>query len=228
MTQSYYVGILSRLAENAVKICASIRAAGETVPIVIADDGLPENVGLDRFSPLTRIPCTRPFNFARNSNAVIGRFPDQDVFLINDDAVLLGNGKPIHFLRETALEPGSGVVSAAIDGKVGNRFQSMLPGLPVKRPLGKLTACFVAVYLSRTVIERVGILDERFDGYGFEDSDYSVRCRRVGLRNLVDARCVVKHDWTSSTFRKVMKGDQVAQFRRASRIFKQKWPDECR
>jgi GT2 family glycosyltransferase len=49
-----------------------------------------------------------------------------------------------------------------------------------------------AMLLSRAVIERVGLLDERFFLY-YEDADYCVRVKRAGFRILVCPRAIVWH-----------------------------------
>ena len=53
--------------------------------------------------------------------------------------------------------------------------------------------CFVCVYLPRSTLERIGPLDERFTGYGFEDDDYSDRIRDAGLRLAICDACIVDH-----------------------------------
>ena len=43
--------------------------------------------------------------------------------------------------------------------------------------------CFVCVFIPRSTLEAVGLLDERFVGYGCDDDDYCLRVRKAGLEN---------------------------------------------
>ena len=45
------------------------------------------------------------------------------------------------------------------------------------------TVAFVCVLIPRRTIERIGLLDERFCFYGFDDNDY---CRRARIAGLAD------------------------------------------
>lgn len=219
----YQIGTLSHFPENLVKLLESIRRAGEKTAILVADDGLPTEMDLSPWAPVERIVCPRMdgrFNFARNANAVLRR-ANSDIFLVNDDAELLGNDAPVQFLESRAAEPDVGIVSAAVVGFVGNPIQA--GATPMLRDAQATTVCFVAVYLSRRLQDQVGMLDERFNGYGYEDADYSARSHVCGLKNLIDARCMVRHENGSSSFRREMGTNQEPEFRRAARIFAEKW-----
>jgi hypothetical protein len=215
---SYVIGTLSRIPELLLRFCRSARAAGETCEIVVADDGLPADLDLSGLGGITRIPCPRPFIFSRNANAVLNSCLDQDVFLCNDDSEMTGTGAPVRFLEETAKAPSVGVVSAAVQGIVCNPLQKAGQGTTLRTSPNVL--CFVAVYLSRALINKVGNLDERFTGYGYEDDDYCLRARQGGLINFIDPRCVVLHTEQSLTFRLVP--NQTAMFQEARRIFEAK------
>jgi hypothetical protein len=53
--------------------------------------------------------------------------------------------------------------------------------------------CFVCVYIKRSTIDRVGLLDERFTGYGSDDVDYCRRTIESGLRLAVTPAVQISH-----------------------------------
>ena len=57
--------------------------------------------------------------------------------------------------------------------------------------------------LHRSVWEKVGGLDESFDGAGSEDSDWTIRMRRAGFRLFFDPLAQVLHSPTRRNFRAV-------------------------
>ena len=61
--------------------------------------------------------------------------------------------------------------------------------------------CFVCVYIPRSTIDSVGLLDERFVGYGLDDDDYSLRVRDAGLKIGIFDRCFVDHGSLTSSYR---------------------------
>lgn len=220
MKQSYVIGTLSRFTDHLVELCQSVRQSGETAEIVIADDGI-DSTAIDLFMPAKTIKCSRPFNFSRNANAIL-KSTKLDVFLINDDAKMTGSDCPISLLRDTAKDKSIGVVSAVVRGRIGNSLQKLRHKDIVD--IGNTTMCFVAIYLSRRVIDKVGFLDESFDGYGFEDADYSTRCRKAGLKNVVDTRCLVEHQIASSSYKRVMDiREQRIAYQKSLKTYRQKW-----
>lgn len=216
----YVIGTPSRFPDLLLRFCASVRAAGETAEIVVADDGLPPDLDLAAFSPVTRLPCPRPFVFSRNANAILAARPGHDVFLANDDTTLAGSEAPVRLLEATAAQPGIGIVAAAVDGEVGNPAQHASAGGDVHGSEHGL--CFVAVYLSRRLIDAVGPLDERFTGYGSEDEDYCRRSRAAGMRDVVDGRVVVAHPRANSSYGRTG-GNSRGAIMRAREILEKKW-----
>lgn len=209
---------LSRFPDLLLRFCKAIRATGETAPMVVADDGLPSDLDLSAFEPIRRIPCPRPFIFARNANLAIAACGTDDVYFANDDTVLLTpNG--LDFMAETAYEPGIGTVGAGF-------FQYGRPGLGAT-PVGTiLEDCWVyaAVYLRQSLIDEIGPFDERFDGYGSEDDDHAIRVRHAGYKSVVDARCAVEHRRASSSFGRVFKPDEYDEQLLRERIkLMEKW-----
>ena len=186
--------ILSRNADNLVPCINAIQKYEPDFPmerIVVVDDGARKEA--ERLLPeeITWVGGSKPFVFARNANIGIAK-ANSDVLLLNDDALLTTkNGF-------TALSRcGMGIVSAAIKGLVGNENQK--PRSRGLRPEMKML-CFVAVFIPRWVQEKLGPLDERFIGYGFDDNDYSKRALDAGIPLAIFDGCIVNHSGTP-TFR---------------------------
>jgi hypothetical protein len=182
---------------------------------------------------INTIKGVSPFVFARNVNigirASLGESvpdhpgvvdaPFDGVVLLNDDAILKTPGG-FSVMAQAALDhPEYGLISATTN----------LAGNPQQRPQGvglreaQRVVAFVCVYIPRTTIERVGLLDERFTAYGWEDNDYCRRVRAAGLKLGVHDGCYVDHGSLKSTFR----GDPKAagDIRGGAEIYRAKWGD---
>ena len=81
--------------------------------------------------------------------------------------------------------------------------------------------CFVCFLIPRRTIERVGLLYERFVGYGMDDDDYSLRVRHAGLRIAVHDDCFVDHVQLESSYRGA--AGAGGDFRPNLELFKRKW-----
>lgn len=180
-------------SKNSLNLCAcvdAIRDAGEMCRILVIDDGL-------EYAPsdCEALKGKKPFCFARNVNIGIEYAAPDDVILLNDDALL----KTEHGF--SALAEGAeqySLVSAAIDGVVCNERQHPREG--GLRPEDEMVA-FVCVYLPRDTIDRVGMLDERYTSYGYEDNDYCNRLKHLKMEMAICDDCIVEHGSLPSTFR---------------------------
>jgi GT2 family glycosyltransferase len=218
---SFQVVIPSARARNLISCVQAVLANEPQMSpsdVIVVDDGA-------RAEAETALPGVRwitgikPFIFARNVNLGI-RAADGDVFLLNDDARLV---TPHGFSRLAArarCEAKLGLCSAAIHGIVGNRNQLARPGEGVRFEAAELA--FVCVFLSLEVRKIVGMLDERFSGYGFEDNDYCRRVLATGLRLGIWDGCVVDHaEGLSSSFRS--RSDLMTLIRLNQRLYEEKW-----
>jgi hypothetical protein len=133
-----------------------------------------------------------PFVFARNANLGIQVAGKDDVFLVNDDIQWTRENCLVDLSRNAHGSPEIGLLSPQFLGNVGNLLQSTRYGkdglVYSKQPL-----YFTGVYLKRLVIDRVGLLDARFDGYGCEDNDYCRRVQEAGFRLAVTSEVVMRH-----------------------------------
>lgn len=155
------------------------------------------------------------FIYARNCNLGIECAEENDVVLLNDDAIL---ETPFGFSALQKLSeahPEYGVISAAtrVVGNVAQHPQGI--GLREEKRM----LCFVCVFIPRSTINKVGPLDERYTAYGYDDDDYSRRVLNAGLKLGVYDFCYVNHGSLPSTFR----GDGFADLRQNRAIYLQKW-----
>ncbi len=198
---TFHVVILSAQASNLVPCVRAVLANEPEMPpgcIIVVDDGARQEAEA-QLPGIRWVPGIKPFIFARNANLGI-RAAGTDVILLNDDAQLI---TPRGFTQLSQLaqgRPGLGVCSAGIRGVIGNPQQIATPHARL-RP-SKRTLAFVCTYISKAVYDQIGPLDERFDGYGFEDNDYCDRVRAAGLQLAIWDGCVVDHSGARpSTFR---------------------------
>lgn len=164
------------------------------------------------------VPGFHPFNFARNVNVGIVE-AGTDVIVMNDDAVLK---TPTGLSTMAALarrDKSIGLCSAAIDGDVCNDAQRPHTTGGLRNVNGPIA--FVCVYIPRRIIKAVGLLDQRFDGYGFEDFDYCRRVREAGYDIAVFDGCVMGHQELPSSYR--TRPDIRELMEHSRRIYQDKW-----
>ena len=85
---------------------------------------------------------------------------------------------------------------------------------------------FFCVLIGREVLDRVGLLDERFGLGGYEDDDYCLRAREAGFRLLIDGGSWVWHD-AHGTF-DANRVDLNALTKRNLELFHAKWGPKAR
>ena len=202
--------IPSRSADNLIPCVKAIREARETCRIIVVDDGIasgPCEVALysNRLACASPLPNqvhtvngVKPFVFSRNVNIGIQAAGTDDIIILNDDALLKTPG------GFTAMQANAGDygIVGAVTNNVGNvnQFQSSRRGdyPPRKEPR---MLCFVCVFIPRSTIDWLGLLDEDFVDYGCEDDDYCFRAREAGLTLGVYDGCFVDHGSLRSSFR---------------------------
>lgn len=238
---SFSVIIPSRNVENLIPCVEALRNAEPVAEIIVIDDGVDwnaaaqsgvigRNLAILALSPaedpyranpalgFAIVPGVKPFVFARNINLAI-RACSEDVVLLNDDA-LLTTPFGFHELEEASkAHPEFGVISATTN-VVGNPEQH--PQDIGLREASRNLA-FVCVYIPRATIDRVGLLDERFTAYGWDDNDYCRRVKMAGLELGILDDCFVDHSCLKSTFRgSARAAGNIAPGRE---IYRQKWGD---
>ena len=223
------VVIPSKTASNLKTCISAIRHREPGVRIIVVDDGIcaidriqlsfVENEGIAELDPMhiEWVEGIAPFIFARNCNLGIDAAGDDDVVLLNDDAVLFTDHGFSEMQRVADAHPEFGVVGATtnITGQVLQQPSNV--GLRVVPHFA-----FVCVLIPRLTIKRIGKLDERYClDYGVEDRDYCEAVNRAGMKCGVFDFCYVDHASLRSTYR----GDPYASrsYTRNAELFHQKW-----
>lgn len=218
---TFKVVILSRRASNLIACVRSVLTNEPELPpdhIIVVDDGARSEAEA-QLPPIRWLPGVKPFIYSRNANVGI-RDAGTDVILLNDDARLLTPRGFTLLSQEVHSQPDIGVCSAGIRGAVGNPRQ--IASQPSKFRLEAGALAFVCAYIPKHAHDRVGPLDERFVGYGFEDNDYCVRTLTAGLRLGIWDGCVVDHTGgLPSTFR--TRPDLMTLHQHNRRLFREKW-----
>jgi hypothetical protein len=188
--------IPSRNAANLVSCVCAIKHFERDFNLIIVDDGIVwPNSEWKMFvtGGNTVVRGVEPFIFSRNANIGIRAAGEDDVILMNDDALLETPGGFTAMQRYAWEHPYTGILSAKT-----NRCNHGLP----------FSLSFVCVLIPRWTVDIVGPLDERFTGfidgemvYGGEDDDYCYRARQAGQTIGVFEECVVDHSKLKSTFR---------------------------
>ena len=219
----FSIVIPSRNATNLAACVGAIRAAGETCRIIVVDDGVQWGTSTPflNFGQSEVIAGVKPFCFARNVNLGVQAAGKDDVVILNDDSLLETERGFTLMARVLRAYPDVGLIAAACD-QVGNpnqfkRSDSLL------RPEPRMV-CFVCVYIPRRTINIVGLLDERFVGYGLDDDDYSFRVRKAGLKLGIFDGCYVDHGSLPSSYRAPSATNQgQCSFMPNMRRFIEKW-----
>jgi GT2 family glycosyltransferase len=186
--------------------------------ILVVDDGARSQAEA-QLPSIRWLSGNKPFNFSRNANLGI-REAGTDVILLNDDARLL-TFRGFTLLSQKVKEQRQiGVCSAGIQGVVGNPRQINYRCAQLR--LESRVLAFVCVYIPKAVYEQLGLLDERFSGYGFEDNDYCARVLAAGLQLGIWDGCLIDHSGElPSTFR--TRPDLWTLFQQNRRQFREKW-----
>lgn len=194
--------IPSKNAANLVPCIEAIRRHEPSVRIFVVDDGLPDRSVIDAVT----IDGVKPFVFARNHNIGIQAAGQDDVVLLNDDALLETPGGFTRMQQDVHDDIELGLISSSTNN-AGNPDQLRRPGGSIrvlKRPTpgnSFPTVAFICVLIPRRTLDIIGVLDERFTAYGFEDNDYCRRIKRAGGKIAVHDGCFVDHAKLKSSFR---------------------------
>lgn len=205
--------------------CVNAIRKNEISPWILIVDDTPNftlPVHYETWQPAYKIGGLKPFIFSRNCNAAIRTADDDDVILLNDDALLESPSGFTAMQRETESHPEYGII-AATTNLTGQPLQWR--GTGPNAGLREVPHCaFVCVLIPRRTIKQVGLLDERYClDYGVEDRDYCEMVRAAGLKVGVYDFCYVDHSKLTSTYR----GDPRAgkDFSQNKALFHQKWPE---
>jgi len=201
-SKDYAVVVLNRYPELAKKFIESIRTTHDPMPsIVVVRDRNDAIYG----DGVKVIDGRLPFVFAANANLGIQYYADRDVFLCNDDIEIMEKDFFPSLHAISGVYPQCGIISPLVKGGLGNKIQEYYckEELWKDRPNEVTTTTtlhFPCVLIKRKMIRRIGLLDENFAGYGFEDLDYCIRAIRGGFWTMVTQQLYVKHGDGSEGF----------------------------
>jgi len=188
--------VVNRYQDIFDRFTDSVRKFEPDLPVILVADGHDR-----RYDGVQTIRIdSDDFSFAVCANVGI-RECDGDVLLCNDDIMLTEPGC-LSRLHERAVSlDGIGIASPLIKGAVGCNYQSWYqrdrffpPGSRDLKPVSRV--CFVCVWLSRKMINRIGALNpyvEMSTGYGFEDIEYCQRAAAFGWSIVVYPGSYVIH-----------------------------------
>lgn len=203
VANSFEVVILNKHPKFAKSFIESIDKHHTEKPnITVVADNHTELFG-DNSRIRTLTVCSK-FVYSKNANIGINANPEKDIVLCNDDLTCTEDDF-FYKLRDAAYRHAKcGLISPLIDGGVGN-FMQMASNAHINwqnKPeevciIGtkcfSLPVCFPCVYIKRSTINEVGLLDETFVGYGCDDNDYCIRTRRADLWTMITRSVVIRH-----------------------------------
>ena len=156
-----------------------------------------------------------PFVFARNVNLGI-QACSGDVLICNDDVRLTQEGTLEALQGVFALRPDIGILSPNVEGVANGVGCS---GQPICETKGYLS--FVCVLIRRAVFDKIGLLDEKYTGYGSEDTDFCRRTQVAGFTLATTSLATVSHKNCSSSYSRG--GDLELKRTESARTYIEKW-----
>jgi len=169
--------IPSKNAANLIPCLTAVRKQQQhDVSLLVVDDGLtPAQQTEVYYLQAAVINGQKPFCFAGNVNLGIEAAGSDDVIILNDDAILQTPGGFTAMQKAAEEHPEFGLIGATCNN-VGNVNQ-WPKGIGLREE--PRMVCFVCAFIPRRTIDAVGLLDERFVGYGLDDDDYCLRVRQA-------------------------------------------------
>ena len=142
------------------------------------------------------------FVFAQAVNMGIRALDGLDPVIINDDT-WFNDPKLLCRMEEFAYSGQRlGIISPLIVGCAGNRLQRFhestmwwRPGEQYKviPPDSTEHLCFPFIYLKRAMLDQIGLLTEKYTGYGKDDWELCMRAQRTGWRMGILRSALVGH-----------------------------------
>jgi GT2 family glycosyltransferase len=179
----------------------------------------------------------RNLGFVHATNAIIARYQDRDVVLLNNDTRVTAGW--LTALVDTASRSDSiGIIGAKLvtpggvlrdaggdvfaDGRVRARGRSAAAADPRYQERREVDYCSAAcLYVKRAVFDRCGTLAAQYEAGYYEDVDLAFSAHAAGFKILYEPRCVVIHREHGSY------GADVAGtlMRRHRDIFRSRWAE---
>ena len=183
--------------------------------VVVVDNGSIDgsaNMVKQKFPSMDLIENEENYGFAKGSNIgikhAINKYNPDFILLLNND-IEIREGKWLNILVEITNKDRAGIASCKLlfpDGTIQcagsistvfgrkqdrNGYTSDIRGVTEDTPMDTVMgACFL---IKREVIETIGLLDEGFTPYLWEDFDYCVRARKAGYSIIYTPKTSVIH-----------------------------------
>ena len=204
--------VLSRYADIFERCRVSLSLIAPSAPKILVRDG--DAIGQPEGWQVIQGP-PGAFCYAHNANLGI-QACSGDVLLMNDDCQFTQAGT-LHTLASLFItHPHVGILSPNIDGVANGVFCS---GQPIQETKGYLS--FVCVLIRRALIDKIGLLDERFTNYGSEDVDLCRRAQLAGFTLAITSLATVSHRQASSSYGR--EGDLELKRAESARTYLEKW-----
>ena len=200
---------------------------------IVADNGLSPEVRRAYFQP-AYVSVPNPFCFSKAVNLAEGTTRVTDhLMILNDDTEAATTNWLYRLENLIEKQPEYGIISCSIEGGAYNKqnIKSAVGEDVSKTDLidePEVTLAFIAVVISRACWNKVGPMDERFTGYGYEDNDYCLRARKAGFKTGITRAVIFKHgrdgQQHSSSFLKYNGTRKWNELRTTNQIlFNEKW-----
>ena len=174
----------------------SLRHISETYQLIIVDNGSPKMIS--RFPGAVGIFNNDNLGYAKAVNQGIARALGDELLILNNDCELTEGA--VEEMRRYLHDLDTGAVTACPAGSHG--------------PQG---CCWM---IKKTMFERIGPMDERYEIATFEDTDYWRRIEDAGLKVKIAERAAVKHVGRA-TFSRLLNHEEI--FKKNKERFEAKW-----
>lgn len=223
---------------NTLKAYTSIN--DDRLHIIVVDNGSTDGTieYVRNLKWVTLIENGRNLGFVRGNNIGIRAAPPQsDILLLNND-VEITQDKWLEGIQQVAYSSEDiGIVGCRLrlpDGRllhagtymplstwwgqqIGSLEKDVNQYARDRDVEGVVGAC---MYIKRSVIETIGLLNEAFFSY-FEDTDYCLQAAEAGFRTVCAGNVTLIHHENVST--DVNQADFSDMFQRSQRVFRKKW-----
>ena len=185
------------------------RTAGDTVDILVVDDGSPAPALVDAFAArheveLVRRPSNEGFSRTVNVGLERARSEQREVVLVNADIVVAtddwldacrGAGAGIVgalLLSPRGLIAHAGFYFSRLTGTVEHRFAGAPPDLPAALDVAPCPVSGAFMYIRPEVLAAIGVFDAEFR-MGSEDVDFCLRAADAGFGSVCQGRARALH-----------------------------------
>ena len=232
--------ILSYNCLPEMQLCLdSLRETTNRTPceIIVIDNASTDEVTnyLKNQTDIKLICNTENLGFPKGCNQGISyACPENDILLLNNDTVVTSNA--IFWLRMGLYEDKSVGGTGSVSNNASNYQQipkvystpaeymdyALKNNIPMEYPYeSKLRLTGFAFLIKRTVLNKVGLLDERFSPGNYEDDDLSFRIIKAGYKLLLCKNSFIYH-FGGKSFSKDMKKYALLLQTNEDK-FKEKW-----